>query len=88
MVANTWLGMAMNRKTGAPLFARRVAGFPVRLFSPLALRLVFQTAQAVRIPIVGCGGISCAQDVVDMFCLRVWECGDDWDSTVPKLESF
>ena len=68
VVANTWLGMAMNRKTGAPLFARRVAGLSGAAVFPLALRLVFQTAQAVRIPIVGCGGISCAQDVVDMFC--------------------
>ena len=68
VVANTWLGMAMNRNTGSPLFARRVAGLSGAAVFPLALRLVFQTAQAVRIPIVGCGGISCAQDVVDMFC--------------------
>ena len=68
VVANTWLGMAMNRNTGTPLFARRVAGLSGAAVFPLALRLVFQTAQAVRIPIVGCGGISCAQDVVDMFC--------------------
>ena len=68
VVANTWLGMSMNRKTGTPLFVRRVAGLSGAAVFPLALRLVFQTAQAVRIPIVGCGGISCAQNVVDMFC--------------------
>lgn len=68
VVANTWLGMGMNRKTGTPLFTRCVAGLSGAAIFPLALRLVFQTAQVVRIPIVGCGGISCAQDVVDMVC--------------------
>lgn len=67
VVANTWLGMAMNRD-GTPLFSRRVAGLSGAAIFPLALRLAFETARAVRIPIIGCGGISSAQDVLDMVC--------------------
>lgn len=64
-VANTFLGMAIDATTRRPRFARVVAGLSGPAIKPLALRMVYETAQAVRIPVVGVGGISTAQDVVE-----------------------
>lgn len=66
VVANTWLGMAMDMKTGKPAFDRVVAGLSGPAVFPLALRLVWQVADAVSIPIVGCGGVTTASDCVAM----------------------
>ena len=66
VVANTWLGAALDRDTGRPLFARRVAGLSGPAVFPLTLRLVLQTYGKVGIPIVGCGGVCGAQDVLDL----------------------
>jgi len=64
-VANTFLGMAIDADARRPRFARVVAGLSGPAIKPLALRLVFETARAVSIPVVGVGGISTAQDAAE-----------------------
>lgn len=64
--ANTWLGMAMDMAAGRPAFDRIVAGLSGPAVFPLALRAVWQTASAVKIPVVGCGGVSSASDCAAM----------------------
>ena len=57
VVGNTWLGMAIDTKRGKPVFARRVAGLSGPAVFPLALRTVWDASSAVKIPVVGCGGV-------------------------------
>ena len=64
--ANTWLGMAMDMATGKPAFDRVVAGLSGPAVFPLALRAVWQVCGAVKIPVVGCGGVSTASDCAAM----------------------
>ena len=64
--ANTWLGMAMDMSTGKPAFDRVVAGLSGPAVFPLALRAVWQVCGAVKIPVVGCGGVSTASDCAAM----------------------
>lgn len=66
VVANTWLGMAMNMSTGRPAFQRVVAGLSGPAIFPLSLRLVWQVCGAVSIPVVGCGGVTSASDCTAM----------------------
>ncbi len=66
VVANTWLGMAMDTKRGVPVFARRVAGLSGPAVYPLALRLVWDVAGAVKIPVIGCGGVDSADAALGM----------------------
>ena len=66
VVANTWLGMAIDTKSEKPVFARVVAGLSGPAVFPLSLRLVWEAASAVDIPVIGCGGISRAEDVIAM----------------------
>lgn len=62
---NTLLGMAIDIKTRRPLLARKVGGLSGPAVKPVALRMVWQTAQAVDVPIIGMGGISSAQDALE-----------------------
>ena len=64
--ANTWLGMAIDMATGKPAFDRVVAGLSGPAVFPLALRMVWQVAGAVSIPVVGCGGVTTASDCMGM----------------------
>ena len=57
VAANTWLGMAVDTARGVPVFSRRVAGLSGPAVFPLALRLVWDAAGAVKIPVIGCGGV-------------------------------
>lgn len=57
VAANTWLGMAIDTERGIPVFSRRVAGLSGPAIFPLALRLVWDAAGAVKIPVIGCGGV-------------------------------
>ena len=66
VAANTWLGMGMDMQRGKPAFERVVAGLSGPAIFPLALRLVWQVCGAVRIPIIGCGGVSSASDCAAM----------------------
>ncbi len=63
---NTILAMRINLKTRRPLLANTTGGLSGPAVFPVALRMVYQTARAVKIPVVGLGGISAAEDVIEM----------------------
>jgi len=63
---NTLLGMRIDLKKRKPLLANRTGGFSGPAIFPVAVRMVYQVYEAVKIPIVGMGGVSSAQDVMEM----------------------
>ncbi|MBR4450547.1 MAG: dihydroorotate dehydrogenase [Clostridia bacterium] len=63
---NTLLGMRIDLKTKRPVIANKTGGFSGPAILPVALRMVYQAASAVKIPVVGMGGVSCAEDVIEM----------------------
>lgn len=63
---NTMIGMRIDTKTRKPVIANIMGGFSGNAIFPVSLRMVYQVAQAVNIPIMGCGGVSSANDVVEM----------------------
>ena len=63
---NTLLSMRIDLRTRRPLLANGTGGLSGPAIFPLALRMVYQTAKAVRIPIIGLGGVSTAEDVIEM----------------------
>lgn len=63
---NTMLGMRIDLKTRKPVVANIMGGFSGRAVFPVALRMVYQVAKAVKIPVVGMGGVACAEDVIEM----------------------
>ncbi len=62
---NTLIGMAINAKTRKPRLANIIGGLSGPAIKPVALRMVWQTAQAVSIPVIGIGGVSTAEDAVE-----------------------
>ena len=65
-LVNTMLGMRIDIMRRRPVIANKMGGFSGRAIFPVALRMVYQVAQACRIPIIGCGGVATAEDVVEM----------------------
>ncbi len=63
---NTLLGMKIDLKTKKPVVANKMGGFSGRAIFPVAVRMVYQVAEAVKIPIIGMGGVACAEDVIEM----------------------
>ena len=63
---NTLLGMRIDLKTKKPVIANKMGGFSGSAIFPVAVRMVYQVANAVKIPVVGMGGVSCAEDVIEM----------------------
>ena len=63
---NTLLGMRIDLKTRKPVIANKMGGFSGPAIKPVALRMVYQVYDAVKIPIIGMGGISTAKDVIEM----------------------
>lgn len=63
---NTLLGMRIDLKTRKPVVANKMGGFSGAAIKPVALRMVYQVSEAVRIPVVGMGGVSNAEDVIEM----------------------
>ena len=63
---NTLLGMRIDLKTKKPVIANKMGGFSGPAILPVAVRMVYQVANAVNIPIVGMGGVSCAEDVIEL----------------------
>lgn len=63
---NTLLGMRIDLKTRRPVLANTMGGFSGPAIFPVALRMVYQVAHAVSIPVIGMGGVSTAEDVVEM----------------------
>ena len=62
---NTMLGMAVNAETRRPILSTVTGGLSGPAVKPVALRMVWQTAKAVRIPVIGLGGICSAADAVE-----------------------
>lgn len=63
---NTLLGMRINLRTKKPVIANTMGGFSGSAIFPVALRMVYQVSSAVNIPVVGMGGVSSAEDVIEM----------------------
>ena len=63
---NTLLGMRIDLKKKKPVIANKMGGFSGAAIFPVALRMVYQVYDAVKIPIVGMGGVSSAEDVIEM----------------------
>lgn len=63
---NTMLGMRIDLKTRKPLLANTTGGLSGPAIFPVALRMVYQVAQAVDVPLIGMGGVSSAEDVLEM----------------------
>ena len=66
VLINTLLGMRINLKTRKPVIANKMGGFSGPAIFPVALRMVYQVYDAVKIPIIGVGGIEKAEDVIEM----------------------
>lgn len=62
---NTLLGMRIDLKTKKPVIANKMGGFSGSAIKPVALRMVYQVYEAVKIPIIGMGGVSSAEDVLE-----------------------
>jgi dihydroorotate dehydrogenase (NAD+) catalytic subunit len=65
VVANTILGLAIDIETARPKLGSGMGGFSGPAFKPIALRLVWQCAQAVRVPVIGVGGIATGEDALE-----------------------
>lgn len=62
---NTLVGMAVDIKTRRPVLANRTGGLSGPAIKPVALRMVWQTARAVSVPVIGIGGIASAEDALE-----------------------
>ena len=63
---NTLLGMRIDLKSRRPLLSNKTGGLSGRGIFPVAVRMVWQVAKACSVPVMGCGGVSSAQDVIEM----------------------
>lgn len=62
---NTLVGMRLDERTGKPVIANGTGGLSGPAVKPVAIRMVYEVYKAVDIPIIGMGGVTCAQDVID-----------------------
>ena len=65
-LVNTFLGMRIDLARRKPVLANTMGGFSGPAIFPIALRMVYQVAHACHIPIMGCGGVASARDVIEM----------------------
>lgn len=63
---NTMLGMRIDIKRRRPVIANKMGGFSGNAVFPVAVRMVYQVSKACGIPVMGCGGVSTAKDVIEM----------------------
>ncbi len=63
---NTMLGMRIDLNRRRPVIANKMGGFSGAAIFPVAVRMVYQVSHAVKIPVVGMGGVSSARDVIEM----------------------
>ena len=63
---NTLLGMRIDLKRRKPVIANTMGGFSGPAVFPVAVRMVYQVAKACRVPVMGCGGVESARDVIEM----------------------
>lgn len=66
VLINTLLGMRFDLRTGKPVLSNVTGGLSGPAIFPVALRMVYQVSRACKIPVIGCGGVSSAEDVVEM----------------------
>lgn len=64
---NTLLGMRIDLKTRKPILANKTGGLSGPAIKPVAIRMIYEVSQRVNIPIIGMGGIMCAEDVIEFF---------------------
>lgn len=65
-LVNTFLGMRIDIRTRKPVLANRTGGLSGPAIFPIALRMVHQVSKSCRIPVMGCGGVAGARDVIEM----------------------
>ena len=63
---NTILGMRIDVKTRKPVIANKTGGFSGRAIFPIAVRMVYEVSKACNIPVMGCGGVATAKNVIEM----------------------
>ena len=63
---NTLMGMRIDLKSKRPILANKTGGFSGPAIKPVAIRMIYQVYDAVKIPIVGMGGVSTAEDVIEL----------------------
>lgn len=63
---NTMLGMRIDLNKRKPVIANKMGGFSGNAIFPVAVRMVYQVSKACNIPVMGCGGVSSAKDVIEM----------------------
>ena len=63
---NTMLGMRIDIKKRKPVIANKMGGFSGKAVFPVAVRMVYQVSKACGIPVMGCGGVASAEDVIEM----------------------
>ena len=63
---NTLLGMKIDLKTKKPVLANKAGGFSGPAIKPVAVRMIYQVYDAIKIPIVGMGGVATAEDVIEL----------------------
>ena len=63
---NTMLGMRIDLRSRKPIIANTMGGFSGPAIFPVAVRMVYQVAKAVKVPVIGMGGVSSAEDVLEM----------------------
>ena len=63
---NTLLGMRIDLRTRKPVIANKMGGFSGAAIFPVAVRMVYQVANAVKVPVIGMGGVTSAEDVIEM----------------------
>lgn len=64
---NTLVGMRLDLRTAQPILANKIGGLSGPAIKPVALRMIYEVSQQVDVPIIGMGGISTAEDVVEFF---------------------
>ncbi|MEH6946286.1 dihydroorotate dehydrogenase [Bacillus sp. JJ634] len=64
---NTLVGMRLHLKTGKPIIANRTGGLSGPAIKPVALRMIYEVSQQTSLPIIGMGGITNAEDVIEFF---------------------
>ena len=63
---NTLMGMRIDLRTKRPVIANKMGGFSGDAIFPVAVRMVYQVSKAVKIPVIGMGGVSSAENVIEM----------------------
>jgi len=98
---NTMLGMRIDLKTRKAVVANVMGGFSGQAVFPVALRMVYQVSRACKIPVIGCGGVTTAEDVLEMMMagakavevgtanlINPWACRDIIESLPAAMDKY